>query len=91
MTITRYHFNSFNLGCHFDHGNEFQSMPTTIVEMVKASEYDALAARVAELEKALHKIAEYEGERNEWDAVDRVMPAMRDIASAALADGGSQS
>lgn len=51
MTITRYHFNSFNLGCHFDHGNEFQSMPTTIVEMVKASEYDVLAARVAELRR----------------------------------------
>jgi len=53
MSITRYHFNSFNLGCHFAQGNEFQSMQPTIVEMVKASDYDALAARVAELEAKL--------------------------------------
>lgn len=57
MTITRYHFNSFDLGCHFDHGNEFQSMQPTIIEMVKASEYDALsrdlAAARASLDEAL--------------------------------------
>jgi len=37
------------------------------------------------LVKALEEIRDMENERNEWDGVERVMPAMRDIARAALA------
>lgn len=63
MSITRYHFNSFNLGCHFAQGNEFQSMQPTIVEMVKASDYDALAAeRDALLKTAAEHAANMRGE-----------------------------
>lgn len=51
--VKRWHFNSFDLGCHFDSGNEFQAMQPTIIAMVKASDYDALAARCAERQSVI--------------------------------------
>ena len=88
MSITRYHFNSFNLGCHFAQGNEFQSMQPTIVEMVKASDYDALAARVAELEAKLGQAQHaYTVTAMELDRYKNPGQTIR----LSAADGGSQS
>lgn len=83
MTITRYHFNSFDLGCHFDHGNEFQSMQPTIIEMVKASEYDALsrdlAAARASLDEALGLLREYGTDSEFDDYCERVDALLRKV------------
>lgn len=39
---------------------------------------------IARLEAALISIRDFENEENEWDGVDRCMPAMRKLAADAL-------
>lgn len=43
--VTRWSFNSFDLGYHFCSPNKFEAMQPTIITMVEASDYDALTTR----------------------------------------------
>ena len=59
---------------------------TRLSEALRAVCADAATAReqLRVMREALGAIRDFECESNEWDAVDRILPAMREIADAAL-------